>query len=61
MYSLPFGFWIGIPLKTTWWVSVGISIGILAVVMVLAWRDTMGILEFMASLEANKTGSSDQH
>jgi hypothetical protein len=58
--SFPFGFWIGIPLKTAWWLSVVIFICILAVVMVLAWRDTMGMLAFMASLEANKTSSSDQ-
>jgi hypothetical protein len=32
------------PIETRWWISVGIFIGNLAVVMVLAWRDTMGMI-----------------
>jgi hypothetical protein len=47
-------------LKPTWWVSAVIFIGILVDMMVLAWRDTMGMVKFMASLEAKKTTVAQQ-
>jgi hypothetical protein len=54
------GHFIGIPLSLTWCLSVGIFGVFLGFVMFWAWNDTMDMLGFMASLEANKTNDLRQ-
>ena len=54
MFSFLVGPFIGVPWGLTWCLPVAVFAVILAPVMVWAWRDTMNMLGFMASLEANK-------
>jgi hypothetical protein len=52
--SLPAGPFIGVPPGLTWGILALVFGVVLGVEMIWAWRDTMHMLEFMASLEANK-------
>jgi len=52
--SFPAGNFIGIPWSLAWFLSVGIFIVFLWFVMFWAWRDTMRMARFMASIEAKK-------
>jgi hypothetical protein len=55
IFSLVVGPWIGVPWGRTWCLSVFVFGAILVFVMVWAWGDTMHMMRFMASIEANKT------
>jgi hypothetical protein len=52
--SLPAGPFIGVSPGLTWCLSVLVFGVVLGFVMIWAWRDTMQMLGFMASIEANK-------
>ena len=51
VFSFPFGCAVGIPITPAWGYPVAIFAVILLVVMGWAWRDTMDMLEFMASFQ----------
>jgi hypothetical protein len=52
--SLLVGPWIGVPREPTWVLSVAAFGLILLCMAILAWRDTMHMLEFMARLAVDK-------
>jgi len=50
VFSFPIGHAVGIPMEQVWWLPpAAIFAAILVVVSFWAWRDTMNMLEFMAS------------
>jgi hypothetical protein len=49
VFSISFGLAIGVPISPAWGVPAILLAGILLCVMCWSWRDTMGMLEFMAA------------
>lgn len=55
LLSLLVGYFIGIPLSLSWGLSVAFFGIVLVFVAIYAWKDTMRMVRFMASLEPNKS------